>query len=171
MISYIFILRNENGIESLLSLVNKVSEEAVWIGVSTVPECESFARRTLDESGVKYNLIINTEEFSDYYKIDQFLPYLKNGWTYVHDIGQTFRDDVHSKIKKFIEDGGKFALVSDEHEAINDICFYNLIYKMLRGNKPEPSQMINFYDKIEREDETMIKKWSDLDELHDNQPE
>lgn len=168
MISYIFIIKNSNGILDFTVLLSKVVQEAIWIGVSSVPECEQDLRYILDESGIKYNLIINTEDFSDYYKIDQFLPHIKNGWTYVHEVGQPFRDDVNRKVKKFIESGGKFALISDEHEAINDTCFYSLIYKMLRGNRPELNQIINFYDKVEREDATMVKKWSDLDELHNN---
>lgn len=168
MIGYIFILKTVDDIPNFSSLLNKISQEAVWVGVSAVPECEHVLRAILDESGTKYNLVINTEDFSDYYKIDQFLPHIKNGWTYVHEVGQPFRDDVNSKVKKFIENGGKFALISDEHEAINDTCFYSLIYKMLRGNRPELNQIINFYDKVEREDAAMVKKWSDLDELHNN---
>lgn len=171
MIGYIFILKTVNEISKFSFLLNKVSQEAVWIGVSATPECEHALRATLGECGIKYNLVINTEEFSDYYKIDQFLPHIKNGWTYVHEVGQPFRDDVNRKVKKFIEIGGKFALISDECEAINDTCFYNLIYKMLRGNRPEPNQIINFYDKVGREDQSMIRKWSELDELYDNQLE
>lgn len=168
MISYIFIIKKECKLLDLIALLTQVKREAVWIGVSSIPECENELRYTLDECGVKYNLVVNAEDFSDYYKIDQFIPSLKNGWTYVHEVGQSFRTDVHSKVKKFIESGGKFGLIADDHEATTDICFYNLIYKMLRGNKPELDQMINFYDKVEREDESMVKKWEEISGIHND---
>lgn len=168
MIGYIFILKEEGRLLDLIALLTQVRREAVWIGVSAIPECENELRYVLDECGVKYNLIVNTEEFSDYYKIDQFLPCLKNGWTYVHEVGQPFRSDVDGKVKKFIENGGKFGLIADDHEATTDICFYSLIYKMLHGNKPELDQMINFYDKVEREDPSMIKKWEEISGIHND---
>ena len=163
MISYIFILKNADDVSKFTNVFTKVLKEAVWIGVSAVPECESDLKSILGKSQVKYNLIINNENFSDYYKLDQFLPHLKNGWTYVHEIGDTFQDGVNEKIKKFISNNGKFAFITDGIEDINNTCFYNIIYKMLHGNKPEPDQIINFYHKVERESPNMIKKWKDVD--------
>ena len=49
MISYIFILKEECRLLDLLSLLEKVRDEAVWIGVSTIPECENKLRYELNK--------------------------------------------------------------------------------------------------------------------------
>lgn len=162
MISYIFILEDPNLKPDLLQKISLVKNHAVWIGVTTTSECETGLNENLSRYGIKYNLIVNSENFSDYYKIDQFKSHLRNGWTYIHKIGEQFRSSVRDDIKNYVDNGGKFAFVANECEAINDSCFYSLIYKMLGGNSPEQDQWINFYDKVEQLNPDMIKRWDDL---------
>lgn len=165
MRGYIFLLKNNENVENLAKLVEKVSSTASWIGVSSIPEHHEELKRVLDSSGVKYNLIINTENFSDYYLLDQFITNLPIGWTYVHEVGKFFRHDVDNVVNNFVVAGGKFAMIAEDYEDINDTCLHNLIYWHLRGNKPEPDEVINFYGKVEKREPHMIKKWSDIYEL------
>ena len=175
-LGYIFILKDLHKVELLKYNISKIkSKSPLWIGISIVSNDLDVFASTRDDL-VKllhdicpHNIVINNEDYSDYYKLDQFLKYYKNGWTYVNEVGDYFRSEAKDILTDFIlTKGKKAALISSDVEQINDICFYNYIYKYLNGNKMDFNEEVakfyykNFYDKVYEKDQKMILDWRDL---------
>jgi hypothetical protein len=167
---YLFILESRHLLPVLIEKIGEAKEtNPCWIGVSTLfNDTLKDIKETIGPD-IKNNIIINTENYSDYYKLDQFIKDYQNGWTYVHKIGEPYRRNARQTVESFIlEKAGRVAMIADEEEAINDICFYNYIYRALKGNKPEidPAEGIakykSLYHKIEELSPEMIKRWADL---------
>ena len=175
-LGYVFILKDISKKQVLYSNIERIkSKNPLWVGVSVVSEDINAFSKIRDEIALsigeccKYNIILNSEDYSDYYKLDQFMDHYKNGWTYVNEVGDYFRADAKEKLEKYVLiDSKKAGMVSSEPEQINDICFYNFIYKCLNGNKPEFNDsdqkfyFKNFYDKVHEKDAKMIVEWRDL---------
>lgn len=175
-LGYIFILKDLSKLNILkTNIMSIIDKSPLWIGVNIVTENITKFSTIRDElaqiiEGVcKYNIIYNQEDYSDYYKLDQFMDYYMNGWTYVNEVGEFFREDAKYSLTQFVlEKGGKAAFIASEKEQINDTCFYNFIYKCLNGNKTEFDDETkkfyykNFYDKVSEKDEKMILEWSNL---------
>lgn len=165
MMGYIFIVRGDEFIDSFVKRLEEVKLTATWVGVSSTPECEEKLKQVLNDYGVPYNLVINPEDYSDYYKLDQFIRNLRGGCTYVHDVGQFFRSGVFETVFAFVQSGGKFAMIADHYEDINDTCFFNIGFKTLKGNTPEEDRWINYYDKVKSREPHMVVDWLSVGEL------
>lgn len=175
-LGYLFILHDVSKIDILEHNINKIlNKKPVWIGISIVAESLSKFYSLRDRLAAKvhgfckYNILANDIDYSDYYKIDQFYDNYLNGWTYVNEVGEFFREDAKESLTNFIiNKGGKAALISSDVEQINDTCFYNLIYKCLKGNKLDFDEnnkkfyQKNFYDKVHDMDSKMILEWKNL---------
>jgi hypothetical protein len=175
-LGYVFILKDLSKLDTLKSnILSIIDKYPLWVGVSIVMEdINKFAvirdeLAQIIEGVCKYNIVVNQEDYSDYYKLDQFMDYYLNGWTYINEAGEFFREDAKYMLTNFILDkGGKAAFISSEKEQINDTCFYNFIYKCLNGNKTEFDENTkkfyykNFYDKVYEKDQKMILEWSNL---------
>lgn len=168
-LGYIFILNDENNIETLKENLLAISDKSpLWIGVSNLFADRNQEISSLIEStnpDVKYNIISNYENIDDLYKLDQFIKEYKNGWTLANVVGKTFNANTKDILTKYINDQKEvFCLIVQDKEAevpeVNNLCYFNFIYVYLRGNCPEYIE----------EDDSLISK-SILDKVRETQKE
>jgi hypothetical protein len=175
-LGYLFILKNINQKDVLIHNIKRIiDKKPLWVGISAVSEdlnkLDDIKNQLISllDGVCQYKIIVNAEDYSDYYKLDQFMNDYKNGWTYVNEVGDFFRENAKEVLSQFIlVNAGKAAVISGESEQVNDTCFYNFIFKCLHGNKTDFNEenekfyFKNFYDKVEEKDPKMILDWSDL---------
>ena len=144
---------------SILETVKNLVTENNTVIVTTVKNSDTLISKLKN----KKNYIV-THYFEDntdvFYRMDDALPKLKNGYTIVlNEDDEISRKDL-DKINEFINiKMNKLALVENSPFVIN-----SAIYKMLKGNKG-----LSFKDKLvelqqEQEIDSMIFTWEDIDE-------
>jgi len=172
-LGYIFILKDKIEYESLLSnLLAIKSKNPIWIGISN--GAEELSKQIIDFintniPNVKFNIITNYDNILDTECIDKFTKSLANGWTYVNIVGQYFNPSVKDLLQKFIiQDSQVACLIKDsDTDSLNNTCFFNFIYKYLKGSKPkvledDTIELKTFFEKVQEQQESMIFDWSAL---------
>lgn len=133
-IGYVFILNNFSSIEQLkLNISTAISCNPMWIGIiHNDKEIHKDIITFMESYHIPFNIIYNIENIPDILKLDQFMSNYKNGWTIVNVVGEQFSTDKYDTINKIPADIAPIALVRDESESINNMCFFNIIYKHLK---------------------------------------
>ena len=173
-IGYIFLLNDINNLESLKEqLLSIEHSNPIWVGVITeFEECYDQIIDILNKYNFSFNVVYNIEKIPDIHKLDQFSNY-KNGWTIVRIAGENIIDD-EKLLDKYISDGNKIAIIKGSDQSINGMCFFNFIYKYLKGSKyevdPETDEVIfrTFEEKVLEKDPNMITTWDKLNEIYSN---
>jgi len=174
-LGYIFIIDGEKHIDEFKQNLETIStKNPIWVGivhnaVNKINEILDIVRSTIPT--VKFNVITNLNDNMDNFsKLDQFAKHYLNGWTLVNVVGEEFKSDTKEKLQKYIvEDLNVAGLIKDkDNESLNGACYYNLIYKFLKGSTPEyddDNELIlfkNFFERIEEKQSSMIKYWEDI---------
>jgi hypothetical protein len=148
---YVFILNDLKYFDTLRSNIELIKDKnPIWIGISH-----------------------NYDELSDLYRLDQFKKNYKNGWTLVNVVGEYFNPNAKSQVEKYIfKDFKSAGIIKDNKDpkdlSINNICFFNLIYKFLKGNDPEVDEVKevvyykSVFDKILEQNPEMFKTWEEI---------
>lgn len=173
-IGYILILKEAKYFENLVNeLSNIKNSNPIWVGVVIdVPEYYEQIISILNTFGCDFNVVYNLKNDEDIYKLDLFHKY-KNGWTIVKIAGE---ETVANKdlLNRYILDGNKAAIIKTNKESINDMCFFNFIFKYLNGNKYEINEETDevifktFEEKVLEKDPNMITTWEKLNEIYSN---
>ena len=75
-------------------------------------------------------------------------------------------------LDKYILDGNKIGLIKHNDESINGMCFFNFIFKFLKGNKYELNEETKevifktFEEKVIEKDPNMITTWEKINEIY-----
>lgn len=173
-IGYIFLLNDASYFESLKTQLLSVKDSnPIWVGVIT--EYKEYYDEIIDilnQHNISFNVIYNLEKVPDIHKLDQFSNY-KNGWTIVRVAGEDIVDNIEL-LDKYISDGNKIALIKNNEESINGVCFFNFIYKYLKGSKYEVNEETEevifktFEEKVFEKDPNMITTWDKINEIYSN---
>lgn len=175
-LGYIFIIPNlcDNSIAKLAYNVSLIkSKNPLWIGVSVNNGADvSAIKNILEGIDTTYNIIENYDEIYDKHKIDQFIKYLKHGWTYVNIIGEYFNHNAKEVLDKAIfNDCKRFVIVKNSEDDnvydINNTCFYNMIYRYLKGSLPIDEEQPRalwptFENKVESQNPEFVLRWKDI---------
>jgi len=172
-LGYIFILKHKSEYENLLSnLLAIKSKNPIWIGISN--RVEELSNNIIDFintniPNVKFNIIISYDDITDDECIDKFAKSLGNGWTYVNIVGQYFNPLAKDLLQKFIIQDFQIACLIRDSDAnsLNNTCFFNFIYKYLKGSQPkvledDTIELKTFFEKVQEQRESMIFDWSKL---------
>jgi hypothetical protein len=173
-IGYIFILKDINQLETLKNNISKIlHHDPNWIGI-----CHNLVESTddiIDEMRYlqcKYNIVMNYNQIPDLYILDQFINNIKNGWTIVNIVGEEFNEDLYLKINKVNNANIPIALIKNESESINEMAYFNYIYKFLKGSKVEIDEEtdivrnMTYEEKIKEKSPDMIKTWEQINEIN-----
>jgi hypothetical protein len=175
---YIFILKDINQLDHLENNLKLISNhDPLWIGIAH--EFSDYNQKIISiieetNPNVKHNVVCNFEKVHDFLKLDQFMKDLKNGWTLVNIVGEYFDIQNKYKVKKFtLEDLKSAAVIKDTNDPedmnVNNVCFFNFIYKFLKGSTPEYLEEEDvfieksFFNKVAEKQISMIKTWSELE--------
>jgi len=170
-LGYIFILKDEKDIDELFNSIESIrNKNPLWIGISSaIPNSiNDLINKVKSLVSCHFNIIENYELVDDFSRLDQFIKNYKNGWTLVNVVGESFNPDAKEILHKYIVEDLKVAgLIKDEGETVNNCCFFNLIYKYLKGSAPiieneEDIILKTFFEKVEEAQPSMIKNWKDL---------
>lgn len=172
-VGYLFILNDAEHISDLKHQLATVKDSnPIWIGViSEFPQFHDELIHELQSFNCEFNVVCNLEKISDVFKVDQFTKY-KNGWTVVRIAGYPVVDNIYA-LEQYIEDGNKLALITGDDDSINGMCFFNFIYKYLKGSKYEIDEQDNvifktYEEKVSEKDPNMITTWEKLNEIYSN---
>lgn len=172
---YIFILKDLSKIDTLKENIELIKDKnPLWIGIShDFPDNNDDIINIVKDYNVKYNIISNYEPIQDLYRLDQFKKNYKNGWTLVNIIGDYFNKDAKSIVQDYILVQLKsVGIIKDnkdiEDYSVNNVCFYNLIYKYLKCNDPEideENEVIHYksiFQKLHDSNSSMFKTWEEV---------
>jgi hypothetical protein len=171
-IGYLFILNNADHINSLKQSLIKVKDSnPIWIGViNEIPDYHQEIIYFLNNFNCPFNVVCNLDKVPDIFKLDQFKTY-KNGWTVVRIAGENIVDNI-DLLDKYISDGNKAAIIKHDNDSINGMCFFNFIYKFLKGSKYEVNEDTKevisktFEEKVLEKDPNMITTWDKINEIY-----
>ena len=168
---YILVSQQNTTFEDIKQCIDKVlNNNPIWIGVycyslDIKDACTSY----LNSLQLKYNILLTFSDTSDFDKLDKFIKNYLNGWTHVHIVGQEFKN--YSKdllFQKILIENYKIGLIVENKDNINNMCYFNMIYKYLKGSKliqdEDSGDIIDktFYEKLKEKSANMIYTWSDL---------
>lgn len=172
---YVFILNDLKHFDTLRSNIELIKDKnPIWIGIShNFPDKAKEIIDMIKLYNLKFSIISNYDELSDLYKLDQFKKNYKNGWTLVNVVGEYFNPNAKSQVEKYIfKDFKSAGIIKDNKDpkdlSINNICFFNLIYKFLKGNDPEVDEIKevvyykSVFDKILEQSPDMFKTWEEI---------
>ena len=171
-IGYILILKNPDNFSSLKNHLSAIKDSnPIWVGViNDFVEYHEEIIDILKTFACEFNVIYNLEKTPDIQKLDQFSKY-KNGWTVVRVAGEDVVDNT-DLLDKYILDGNKIGLIKHNDESINGMCFFNFIFKFLKGNKYELNEETKevifktFEEKVIEKDPNMITTWEKINEIY-----
>lgn len=168
---YIFVSQQNTTFEDIKQCIDKVlNNNPMWIGVycysvDIKDACTSY----LNSLQIKYNILLAFSDTSDFDKLDKFIKNYLNGWTHVHVVGQEFKESSKELLfQKILIENYKIGLILENKDSINNMCYFNMIYKFLKGSKliqdENSGEIIDktFYEKLKEKSENMIYTWSDL---------
>ena len=169
-IGYVFILNDSNLISELKENVSAViSRNPMWIGITNNDkEVNQDIIDFMQNFNVPFDIMYNLEDIPDILKLDQHISHYKNGWTLVNIVGEDFSIDKYDYVEAVFNSIAPVALVRDESESINNMCFFNMIYKFLHGSKckleEETEELVCelFEERVAASQPTMIKTWKDI---------
>lgn len=172
---YVFILNDLNNLDILKSNIELIKDKnPIWIGIShNFPDKAKDIIDMLKSYNLKFNTISNYDEIPDLYKLDQFKKNYKNGWTLINVVGEYFNHEAKSQVEKYIlKDFKSAGIIKDNKDpndlSINNVCFFNLIYKFLKGNDPEideNKEVVHYksiFGKLFEQNAEMFKTWEEL---------
>jgi len=171
-LGYLFILDDETKIEQLIKNIDLIKDkDPLWIGVvHSFSNSHNTIVDAVKPIGCKYNIILNYESAENIYKPDQFMNNYLNGWTLVNVVGQPFKFNAKEILSNFVfeQSGVAGAILENIEENVNNACFFNIIYKTLKGSKidfDEDGNLLDFrfIEKIINNNPNMIKYWKDLE--------
>lgn len=172
-VGYLFILKNK---DKLPELINNISlclkNNPIWIGVvHDFPELKDEIVDNVKHVPCLHNIICNFSTVDNLYIPDQLINKYKNGWTIINVVGEKFDETLYNTLDEYIISNKKpVALIKNLDNSMNGMVFFNIIYKFLKGSKPdidEETQDVTFrtYEhKIIEMSPDMIKTWEDLNE-------
>lgn len=138
--NYIFVLRDFSNLNTLKQRVEQIKKyNPEWIGIIHNNKEHHFEIIDMMNSigNYKFNIILETEEIIDFYKIDRFAKNIPKGWTVINVVEDVFNPDVYDLIDKAINEKLKSPIVvMDDKKSINNLCFFNYVYKKLQGSLP-----------------------------------
>ena len=172
-IGYVFILNDPNLISELKeNILTVMSRNPMWIGITTNDEeVNQDIINFMECLNVPFDVIYNLHELPDILKLDQYMSHYKNGWTLVNVVGEEFSIDKYDYVEAIFNSIAPVALIRDESESINNMCFFNIIYKFLQGSKckiegdtEETEELVCelFEERVAASQPTMIKTWKDI---------
>jgi len=170
-LGYIFVLKDDSLVDLMFENIEKIKDKnPLWIGINSdfIGKSEIILNRLQSIISCKFNIISNYDPISDFDRLDQFMKNYKNGWTLVNVVGEEFNPDSKDVLQKYIIDNAGIAGLIKNNENINGWCFFNMIYKYLKGSIPEiekDTEIITtdtFLEKIEKQQKSMIKNWGDI---------
>jgi hypothetical protein len=169
-IGYVFILNDPNLISELKENVSTViSRNPMWIGITNNDEeANQDIIDFMQAFNVPFDIMYNLEDIPDVLKLDQYMSHYKNGWTLVNIVGEDFSIDKYDYVEAIFNSIAPVALVRDESESINNMCFFNIVYKFLHGSKckmeEETEELVCelFEERVAATQPTMIKTWKDI---------
>jgi len=176
-IGYVFILNEVSKLETLKENIHLCLENnPVWIGVvHNLPEANDNIIEYFKDVPCLHNIICNYDLIDDIYKPDQLLKKYKNGWTIVNVVGEEFNKDLCLTLENYISNNEQpVGLIKDEGESVNNFCFFNIIYKFLKGSKPDINEetdevtFATYEEKIMAMSPDMIKTWKEIYEINRN---
>ena len=173
-VGYLFILKEETKFPELINNISLcLKNNPVWIGVvHELPDLTDEIINSLKDLPCLHNIICNFSSIDSLYIPDQLINKYKNGWTIVNIVGEKFDETLYDKLDNYIIANKKpIALIKNIDNSVNGMVFFNIIYKFLKGSKPdidEETQDVTFrtYEhKIIEMSPDMIKTWEDLELL------
>ena len=176
-VGYVFILNEESKFENLKENVSLCLENnPIWIGVvHNLPHLNDDIIEYFKDVSCLHNIVCNYDPIDDIYKPDQFFKKYKNGWTIVNVVGEEFNKDLCLSLESYLNNNEQpVGLIKDEGESMNNFCFFNIIYKFLKGSKPDIDEETNevtfatYEEKIAVMSPDMIKTWKEVNEINHN---
>lgn len=169
-IGYVFILNDPNLIAELKeNILNLIPHKPMWIGITNNDEeVNQDIISFMECFDIPFNIVYSIEELPDILKLDQFMSNYKNGWTLVNVVGEEFSMDKYHYVESIFNTISPVALIRDESESINNMCFFNILYKFLQGSKCKIDEVTKelvceiFEEKVETVKPNMIKTWKDI---------
>lgn len=176
-VGYIFILNNESDIETLKSNIDKALEKnPIWIGI--VHNLVDLANNIIIKFGsisCPLNIICNHNPTHDIMSLDMFMKNYKNGWTIVNVVGEEFDIDLIDTLNLYLDNTkSAIALIKSDSSSINQMCFYNFIYKYLKGSlleiDPKTEEIIDktYEQKVLDSSPNMITTWKEINEINNS---
>jgi hypothetical protein len=99
----------------------------------------------------------------------------KNGWTIVNVVGEDFDTNLINTLDFYLNTKTKpIALIKSGEDSVNEMCFYNFIYKFLKGSKlevnSETQEIIDksYEEKVAESSIDMIKTWKEINEINNS---
>lgn len=170
-LGYIFIIKDKDSMQTFKDNIELIRDKnPLWIGVlHSFNSLNSEVCKILDTLKCKYNVICQYTKDYDINRIDDFLPYMKAGWTLVNIVGEELLVDAKDKLNYFINDQlGMAGIIKNEGTSLNGFCFFNIFFKFYKGSKIEysPDEDVyiykNFEYKVKEKEENMVKLWGDI---------
>lgn len=177
-LGYIFILNDANKLDILKNNINLIKDKnPIWIGVThQFEDLNSDIVNILEAANCKYNIIINYKESDDVFKPDQYMNQYLNGWTLINIVGEPFNSNAKEILQDCIinKDLVAAAIVDTcDDSKINNVCFFNILYKYLNGSKLElkdseddsgeiTGYVKSYIRKVLETKSSMIKTWKEL---------
>lgn len=174
-VGYLFILNEESKFDVLKKNISLCLENnPIWIGVvHSSPDLNDDIIEYFKEVPCLHNIICNYDLIDDIYKPDQYIKKYKNGWTIVNVVGEEFNKDLCLSLDAYLDSNQRpVGLIKDDGESINNLCFFNVIYKFLKGSKPEIDEeteevtFATYEEKIMLMSPDMIKTWKEIYEIN-----
>lgn len=176
-VGYIFILKDESKIELLKNNIeNILDKNPIWIGI--IHNLVNLADDIIDKFSyisLPINIICNHNEITDVDSLDLFMKNYKNGWTIVNIVGEDFNTNLVTTLDFYLSTKTKpIALIKSSEDSVNEMCFYNFIYKFLKGSKlevnSETQEIIDksYEEKVAESSIDMIKTWKEINEINNS---
>ena len=157
-------------------LQNILDKNPIWIGI--IHNLVNLADDIIDKFSyisLPINIICNHNEITDADSLDLFMKNYKNGWTIVNVVGEDFDTNLINTLDFYLNTKTKpIALIKSGEDSVNEMCFYNFIYKFLKGSKlevnSETQEIIDksYEEKVAESSIDMIKTWKEINEINNS---
>lgn len=176
-VGYIFILNDISNIDTLKNNIDKALEKnPIWIGiVHNLVDSASDIILKFGYIACPINIICNHNPTHDIISLDMFMKNYKNGWTIVNVVGEDFDIDLIDSLDLYLNNTrSATALIKSSDDSVNQMCFYNFIYKYLKGSlleiDPTTEEVIDktYEQKVLDSSPNMIKTWKEINEINNS---
>ena len=176
-VGYIFILNDVSDIDILKSSIDKALEKnPMWIGiVHDLVDLASDVIIKFASTPCPINIICNHSPVHDIISLDMFMKNYKNGWTIVNVIGEEFDIGLIDNLNLYLENTkSAIALIKLNDDSVNGMCFYNFLYKYLKGSllevNPTTQEVIDktYEQKVLDASPNMLITWKEINEINDS---
>ena len=170
-LGYIFIIKDKNDIDIFKNNIDLIkNKDPLWIGVlHSFNSINNELCEILNNVKCKYNIVCQYTKDFDINRIDQFLPYMKAGWTLVNIVGEPFLAEAKEKLNHFINyELGMAGIIKYNNESLNGFCFFNIFFKFYKGSKIQYNEIDDTYEyknfeyKVQEQNSDMIKLWENI---------